>query len=408
MNAFPEQDIFDGEPERATPPVGELITSREAVSPGTRVAEVADLFFSRPSLESVAVVADGRPLALAGRHKLISFLFRRFGFELFGRDPIVEIADSSPLTVAVTDPLDQVLDRAMARPNQDIYDEIVVTCADGTFHGLLSVKRMVVEQGRVLSRSLAQREAALTRAREMKKINALKNRFLAHVSHELRSPVNAIVGLAEAARMGAQKRCPEVLGEPFELLASTAVSLRALITNILDLSKIEEGRIEAMSDDFDLAVLVREVAETTRILVHGKEVIVETEELPLSFPLRSDPVKVRQIVTNLADNAAKFTRKGLITFSLRREGDNARFSISDTGVGMRERDLKHLFSPFIQLEEAKTSRQEESGLDLAITRELVRLLGGRIEVESFFGQGSTITVTLPLQLLNDEVSHGCE
>lgn len=408
MIAFHEQDLFEGEPEQSAPPVGELITSRDCVPPETRVAAVAELFFSRPSLEAIAVVSGGRPLALAGRNKLLSLLFRGFGFELFGRDPIMEIADGSPLKVSATDPLDRVLDRAMARPYQDIYDEIVVTDGGGMFQGLLSVKRMVVAQGRILSSTLAQRETALLREREMKKVSALKSRFLAHVTHELRSPVNAIVGLAEVARLGAQKECPDILGEPFELLAATAVNLRTLITNILDLSRIEAGRMEALADDFDLVPLLKEVAETTRILTRGKEITVSAEDLPSTLPLRSDPVKVRQIVTNLADNAAKFTDRGAIVFSLRREGDNARLSVSDTGPGIRDTDMEKLFSRFTQLEDGKTRRHEGSGLGLTITRELAHLLGGEIEVESVCGRGSTFTVALPLQLPIKGDSHGCE
>jgi signal transduction histidine kinase len=136
---------------------------------------------------------------------IFSILFRHFGFELYGRFPITEIADRQPLTVGETERLDLVLDRAMRRDFEDIYDEIVVLDSEGRFKGLLSVKRLVVEQGNVLAQSLAQREMALAKAREMKKVTDLKSRFIAHVTHELRSPVNAIIGLSELMKLALER-----------------------------------------------------------------------------------------------------------------------------------------------------------------------------------------------------------
>jgi signal transduction histidine kinase len=378
-------------------PVKFLISSREQVPPTMRVERVADRFFAEQDLEALALVEEGRPCGLATRGKVMSILFNRFGFELFGRDPILEIADREPLMVGEDESLEIVLDKAMRREFKDIYDEILVVDEAGLFKGLLSVKRLVVEQGNALTQSMVQKEVALTKAREMKKVTDMKSRFIAHVTHELRSPVNAIIGLSELMQMAVEGGQSHQLPEKLSLLSISAVNLRALITNILDLSKIEAGRMDIIVEEFDLIALLQEVAETTRILLGEKPVVLEVAAGPEPQLIHSDWVKVRQILTNLSSNAAKFTDKGRIAVSLERQGNEFELAVSDTGSGIRKGDLGRLFTSFTQLEDAKTRRHEGTGLGLAITRELVSLLEGRITVASTYGEGTTFTVHLPLK-----------
>jgi signal transduction histidine kinase len=389
-------------PQIDSPPVGTLITSRETIHPTMRIAEVADRFFAVRELEALALVEDGRPCGLATRSKIFSILFRHFGFELYGRFPITEIADRQPLTVGEEERLDLVLDRAMRRDFEDIYDEIVVVDGEGRFKGLLSVKRLVVEQGNVLAQSLAQREMALAKAREMKKVTDLKSQFIAHVTHELRSPVNAIIGLSELMKLGLERGQVEQSREKLALLASSAVNLRAIITNILDHSKMEAGKMEVVAETFDLAALLREVAETTRVLLGDKPVAIEVESAEEPFPFESDSIKVRQVLVNLTSNAAKFTEQGEIRLALERQEAGIRLAVSDTGVGIREADLEKLFTAFSQLEDAKTRRHEGTGLGLTITRQMVGLLGGRIQVDSTYGRGTTFAVLLPAAIPQQE------
>jgi signal transduction histidine kinase len=378
-------------------PVKFLISSREQVSPTMRVESVADRFFAEQDIEALALAEEGRPCGLATRGKVMSILFNRFGFELFGRDPILEIADREPLMVGEDESLEIVLDKAMRREFKDIYDEILVVDEAGRFKGLLSVKRLVVEQGNALTQSMVQKEVALTKAREMKKVTDMKSRFIAHVTHELRSPVNAIIGLSELMQMAVEGGQSQHLPEKLSLLSSSAVNLRTLITNILDLSKIEAGRMDIIVEEFDLIALLQEVAETTRILLGEKPVVLEVAAGPEPQRIHSDRVKVRQILTNLSSNAAKFTDKGRIAVSLKRQENGFELAVSDTGSGIRKGDLGRLFTSFTQLEDSKTRRHEGTGLGLAITKELVSLLEGRITVASTYGEGTTFTVHLPLK-----------
>lgn len=380
-------------------PVGELITSDEQVSPQTIVNQVAEKFFRTTELDAVAVADGTEPVGLVTRTKLLFTLFRRFGFELYGKDPVIAIADTAPLIVSETERLDVVIDKALERPPQDSYDEIIVTDDKGRYRGLLSVKQLVIQQGNALAGSILQKEMASERAKELEKINQVKSQFLANVTHELRSPVNVIIGLAELMRLSAEKGNVDQVKHRLAHLITSVTNLRTIVTNILDLSKIEAGKMEVLVESFDIAALLHEAAEAARVLIGQKPVDVEVITPADRLCIVSDPVKVRQILTNLGSNAAKFTERGKITFALRVHGDTLALSVSDTGIGIKEGDVSRLFAAFSQLEDAKTKRHEGTGLGLAITKNLVDMLGGGVSLASAFGTGSTFTVSLPLRQL---------
>jgi signal transduction histidine kinase len=185
---------------------------------------------------------------------------------------------------------------------------------------------------------------------------------------------------------------------------SSATNLRAIITNILDLSKIEAGKIEVIHERFDIAAMLHEVAETTRVLIGSKPVDVEATAQDSAVFIVSDPVKIRQILINLTSNAAKFTDKGKIILTLSTGNNGIKITVSDTGIGIKEDDLNKLFTAFSQLEDAKTKRYEGTGLGLTITKNLLGLLGGNISVLSKFGKGTTFEVYLPKQIKETNAS----
>jgi len=379
-----------------SPQVGKLITSREHLQPDVVVRDVADRFFKSSELDALALVEGRNPLGLVTRPKFFFTVFRRYGFELYGRKPIITIADTAPLLMHEDERLDVAIDKALERPPQDIYDDIVVVNESGSYAGLLSVKQMVIQQSNALANSIVQKEMASERAKELEKLSTIKSQFIANVTHELRSPVNAIIGLAELMRISCEKGYMDQLKDRLSLLMSSATNLRAVITNILDLSKIEAGKMEVMCEHFDVVAILREVAETTRILIGSKPVDVEVVAHDGPVFIVSDPIKVRQILTNLTSNAAKFTDKGRIVLALSTENERLRISVSDTGMGIKEDDFDKLFMAFSQLEDAKTKRHEGTGLGLTITKNLLDLLGGSISVLSKFGEGTTFEVSLPL------------
>ncbi len=395
-----ESALLDTSPEAAEhfPTIGELVTNTRAVPADAPVKTVADEFFQNAQLDAVAIVEGTRPIGLVTRTKFLHTVFRQFGWEIYQRKPIASLSDTKPLILPDWSRLDAALQLALQRGSQDLYDEVIVVRDDGSFAGLLSVRQMVVQQTHALANIIVQKELAHERARELEEVGRIKSQFLANVTHELRSPVNAIIELAELMRIASENGFIGQVRDRLTLLLSSATNLRSVITNMLDLSKIEAGRMNVFVEPFDLTELLHDVAETTRVLLGGKpvEVIVSTEARVVQ--MQSDPVKVRQIVLNLASNAAKFTESGRIAIQQTSTNGTISVAVSDTGIGIRADDLQKLFVAFSQIEDAQTKSHEGTGLGLAITRELAQLLSGRVSVESEPGRGSTFTVHFPKEI----------
>jgi signal transduction histidine kinase len=223
-----------------------------------------------------------------------------------------------------------------------------------------------------------------------------KSMFLATMSHELRTPLNAILGYAQLMQLSpgtARATSGEV--DPVERILAAGRHLKALINNVLDFSKIEQGKMDLHIAPVDLAALAREAADVVAPLVerqHNQFQLVCAPELGSS---QTDADKLRQVLINLLANAAKFTEHGTITLRAERVDAGVAFEVVDTGIGIAPADQERIFQPFSQVDASVTRRYEGTGLGLALCRELCRALGGTISVSSTIGQGSTFRVWLP-------------
>jgi signal transduction histidine kinase/CheY-like chemotaxis protein len=226
-----------------------------------------------------------------------------------------------------------------------------------------------------------------------------KSSFLANMSHELRTPLNAIIGVTEMLREDAQdlKRDDEM--EPLDRVLRAARHLLALINDILDLSKIEAGKMELLLERFPIANLINDVSQTVesiaskndnKILVHCPEVVGS---------MYADQIRVRQALMNLVSNASKFTSNGTVKISASRThlpvGEGIEIVVMDTGIGMTPEQLDKLFQEFSQVDSSTTRKYGGTGLGLAISRRFCQMMGGDISVESEIGRGSKFTITLP-------------
>jgi signal transduction histidine kinase len=223
-----------------------------------------------------------------------------------------------------------------------------------------------------------------------------KSRFLANMSHELRTPLNAIIGYSEMLQEEAEESGEEAFIPDLRRINSAGKHLLGLINDILDLSKIEAGRMDLFLEDFEISQLVRDVEAIVRPLVdkNGNRFVVACADDP--GEMHADLTKVRQALFNLLSNAAKFTEHGSITLTVGRERyDWITFAVSDTGIGMTEEQLGRLFEAFSQAEASTRNKYGGTGLGLAISRHFCRLMGGDLTVESVYGQGSKFTVRLP-------------
>jgi CheY-like chemotaxis protein len=222
------------------------------------------------------------------------------------------------------------------------------------------------------------------------------------MSHELRTPMNAIIGVTEMLLEDARALGQEDQIEPHERILRAGKHLLALINDILDLAKIEAGKMELHLEPFAIAPLVEDVATTIRTLAekNGNRVVVECPE-DLGT-MRADATRVRQALLNLASNASKFTERGLVTVAVARGREDGRnwitFAVSDTGIGMTAEQMGKLFEEFTQADASTTRKYGGTGLGLAISRHFCRMMGGDITVESTPGQGSTFTIRLPAEV----------
>jgi PAS domain S-box-containing protein len=227
--------------------------------------------------------------------------------------------------------------------------------------------------------------------------NRAKSDFLASMSHELRTPLNAIIGYSEMLQEEADEMNATSLVNDLRKIHAAGRHLLSLISDVLDLSKIEAGRMELFPETFEVNAAAREVTSTIEPLVekNGNRLVVDVSADAGS--MHADLTKVRQSLFNLLSNAAKFTKNGTITLRIRPDSETGtvRLTVSDTGIGMAPDRVQQLFQPFVQLADSMAHKTGGTGLGLALTKRFCELMGGRIEVESQLGVGSQFTMILP-------------
>jgi len=247
-----------------------------------------------------------------------------------------------------------------------------------------------------------QAEIALRNAKEQAEAaTRTKSQFLANVSHELRTPLNAIIGLAEMLREEAEETNDEDLTEPLHRIVSAGRHLLHLINDLLDLTKIEAGRLDLHIEDFHISPMVNDVSTTARTLAEVNHNTLEVRCEDSLGTMHSDITRVRQILLNLLSNACKFTEKGKVMLAVARESKNSGkwlvVEVADTGIGMSDEQIERLFEEFTPADNSMTRKYGGTGLGLAISRRLCELLGGDIAVASRLDEGTTFTVRLPIE-----------
>jgi PAS domain S-box-containing protein len=312
----------------------------------------ADELAGGPLAQLLAGDAETSPAALLGRHELLG---RRGGGQPF------------PIDVAVS---------AMAVAGPQRYIALI---------------RDVTER--------KQAEAELAEARDQAlEANRAKSAFLANMSHELRTPLNAIIGYSEMIEEELEEAHAAALAPDLRKIQSAGRHLLALINDVLDLSKVEAGKMELFVERFAIRPVIEDVASTIRPLLdkNGNRLELDCPDDP--GVMSADLTKLRQTLFNLLSNASKFTEQGLVRLTVRREAGQVRFEVADSGIGMSAEQLGRLFQAFSQADASTTRKYGGTGLGLAISRHFCRLMGGDISVVSQPGQGSTFSVALPAEV----------
>lgn len=299
----------------------------------------------------------------------------------------------------------------LLRENRQLREELktktaVASRAMATFQQRALLMEITRQQNEDLDRLASELARAKKleeeRAREIEAAARLKSEFLANFSHEIRTPLNAITGYCDLLLRDEGSRLTPHGRRDLSVIKSNARTLLALINDILDLSKIEAGKMTVHAELFDVAGVVRDVASTVQPLFdkNGNVLVVETGDG--LGDMSSDVTRVRQVLLNLLSNASKFTSAGRVHMRVgkfERDGaDWVRFAVQDSGIGMTPEQLAKLFQPFSQADSSTTRKYGGTGLGLAISRRFCHMMGGDIAVTSEIGKGSTFTVELPVAM----------
>ncbi len=343
---------------------------------------------ARRALENLLAQLDDPEPRLVCEQSLCDPLVERIS------DLVDEVVALRREQAAIRRRLDGFVDAAMAYAQGNYDTRIDEESGDDQIDAAALGLNMMAEEVRASTAALAQaRDAALA-------ANTAKSAFLASMSHELRTPLSAIMGYAELLleHLDCPTPEPEILRHDLQRVLMASQQLLGLITDVLDLSKIESGRMELAPSSVDVATLCRELVDTVAPQADRRGNQIRLQIAPDLPALTADTVRLRQILLNLLSNAVKFTERGTIEVAISHFRERSypwiRFAVTDTGTGIPQHRLRTVFEPFVQ---AHTGHAAElgTGLGLAIARRFCRLMGGEIAVRSQVGVGSTFEVTLP-------------
>jgi signal transduction histidine kinase/CheY-like chemotaxis protein len=279
---------------------------------------------------------------------------------------------------------------------------VLLRRAPGAFPGrVVEMLTALANQSKVAINNAALFQEISAKGRELELASRHKSEFLASMSHELRTPLNAIIGYSELLEEEVRDLGQEELVPDLEKIQFAGKHLLGLINGILDLSKIEAGKMDLFVERFEIMSAVEAATTTVEPLVQaaGNSLVLDCPEG--IGTMRADVTKVRQALLNLLSNANKFTKQGTVTLTVRRgtvaDREWMRFAVSDTGIGMTPEQLEKLFQAFVQADASTTRNYGGTGLGLTITKTFAEMMGGRVTVESTPGQGSTFTIHLPVE-----------
>lgn len=354
---------------------------------------------------SVKDLIDGEKSILESRYETLKKTQKSTGFVMsFGGflTALVSIAISIFTALTVSRPVKLLIDATKSIRDQR-YKEKLKHVGDKDLNILIDsfneMQEMIKHREEELS---IKNEVLKSQMAEVNEANKLKSQFLANMSHELRTPLNSIIGFTNRVIKKSGEALPVTQQENLVIVREEANHLLELINSLLDYSKIEAGKMEIHPENFNLLKVVDEVYQMTKPLAESQKIgykqLAYTEE---EIPIKSDRMKVKQILINLLSNAFKYSERGTVTFSVGTKDNKYYIRVKDEGVGISKEDILHIFDEFRQVDGTYTRKVGGTGLGLSITKKFVEMLGGKIRVCSTLGKGSCFTVILPQDIEGD-------
>ncbi|MCK5170750.1 MAG: response regulator, partial [Bacteroidales bacterium] len=232
---------------------------------------------------------------------------------------------------------------------------------------------------------------------QVEEANRLKSEFLSNMSHELRTPLNSINALSQVLIMQANEKLSDDENNYLEIIERNGKQLLSLINDILDLSKIEAGKMDILPQAVSISSLLTVIKENVQTLAENKGISINLNLVDNLPKVETDELKINQVLLNIISNAVKFTEKGSVNISARQEKEYIYIDVTDTGIGVSEKMLPHIFDEFRQADGSSSRQYEGTGLGLAIANKLIKVLGGNISVKSKLGEGSIFTIIVPVK-----------
>jgi signal transduction histidine kinase/CheY-like chemotaxis protein len=404
-------EAIDGLSDQIDQPILRSLVSHDLSVPASLTVEEAYESLRHHSEKIVAVTVGARLIGAISRAHIIQLLSGRFGFALYSRASLLTHLSPDCLCVVEGTPILDVLQMTLSRSGDAFLQDVALADTAGNYLGVITFETLVRLQAGIVRRQineakqgrelLSLQNVELQAAKDAaENANRIKGDFLANMSHEVRTPMHGIIGLTQLALEG---ELPAAERELILKASESAASLLGILNDILDLTKIEAGKLRIEKLPFDLDRSLELVKSLFGQLAAEKDIqfdIVRSPEVPRG--LLGDALRMRQILNNLLSNALKFTKKGMVTLTVRVESTSSdgrstelQFEVKDTGIGISPDQQMRIFHPFEQADTSTTRRFGGTGLGLAISRHLVDMMGGRIELESSAGEGSLFRVSLP-------------
>jgi len=374
-------------------PVSRLTIEAPVLSPQATGGEVYNLLTERPDLPCIAILDGDRIVGLVDRISLLDRFSRHLMRDYYVRRPIALVLDPEPLTIDGDQPVRILAARISHEKPQALTAGFIIT-RQGRYAGVgaaIDMMKVSVEEAQL-------RAAELARSRRLaEEANRSKTLFLANMSHEFRTPLNAIIGFSEILNGQKFGELNERQAEYVEDIRSSGVHLLALVSDILDLSKAESGKLELHDEPLEVGELVGSCIRLIRERAHesGLHLAIMQPEAPIE--ILADGVKLTQILMNLLSNAIKFTQRGgrvEIAATILPDGW-LEMSVVDTGIGMAPEQIPLALQAFVQIDNSRNRSHQGTGLGLPLCKQLTELHGGRLLIESELGHGTAMRVHLP-------------